>query len=203
MSGSSLPRYKLVIVGDSSCGKTSLVSKWTTGSLIRSSPTINCVSETLTLDLPDHGRAYLSVWDTAGQEQFRSLAPAVCRASHLAILVTSVSDFHSFESIPEWRRIISSACDMPPPVVLVVNKMDLVESAVLTVEEIHCRYEGEFRALFFTSALSGENVKELFAFAGIEAAKFASRIIGPGMPPVVMDEDHKNRQWERGCCNAT
>jgi translation elongation factor EF-4 len=90
---------------------------------------------------------------------------------------------------------------MPPPVILVLNKVDLVDAAVLTVEEIHSRYEGEFRALFFTSAPTGENVDELFAFAAVEAVKFASRIIDPVAAPLVIGEDD-GRNWRPRCCAA-
>jgi hypothetical protein len=66
---------------------------------------------------------------------------------------------------------------------------------VKTADEIHARLEGDFRAIFFVSALSGESVDALFQFAVAEGAAFAARIIAPQESALAAPVDAR-----MGCC---
>jgi small GTP-binding protein len=198
MTDSTLPRVKIVLLGDSACGKTSLFARWISNSMSHtSSPTVGPnQSAPKTVTIPKNGDVLATVWDTAGQEKFRALIPSYCRNAHLILLVTSISDAISFDSVPDRVKHITEASETPSPIVLVVNKMDLIDKAVKTAEEIHSQFENEsFRSIFFVSALTGENVEALFQFAVQEAAQFAARIIAP--QELKVDEAP---QKEGSCC---
>jgi small GTP-binding protein len=172
----SVPHYKVVIFGNSQVGKTSIVLKWVNNSFSEvSKPTIGSNHHRKRIDLDGTGPVDLYVWDTAGQEQFQALMPLYARSSSFAIMTTAIDDMKSFDAIPTWTDAINSSSESPPPVVLAVNKMDLVGSEVFTVEEIHEKYDKDFLGVFFVSALSGEQIPELFRFAAVEASKFKAK----------------------------
>jgi small GTP-binding protein len=197
MTESPLPHYKVVLVGNSGCGKTAIITRWTSNTFVTpSKPTIGSNHERKRVDLDGRGPVDLYVWDTAGQEQFQSLIPLYARSSCLAIVTTSVDDLPSFQSIPKWIDAVASSCETPPPVILAVNKIDLTgEDRKITVDEIHRDYDDKFSGIFFVSALTGEGISELFNSAAIEATKFSAGILAS-----------KTRQVQRpieqstGCC---
>jgi small GTP-binding protein len=194
----SEPRIKIVLIGDSACGKSSLFRRWASNSFDSSySTTIGGhASAPKTVNIPEYGDVVATVWDTAGQESFRALIPSYCRGAHLAFVVASISDPASFDSLPAWIGRITESSETPAPAVLVVNKMDMVDKAVKTADEIHTQFESEFRSIFFVSALTGENVEALFNFAITEAAMFAARIIAPqeSLPEIAPESQDKS------CC---
>jgi predicted GTPase len=92
-------------------------------------------------------------------------------------------------------KSVTEASETPSPIILVVNKMDLVDRAVKTTEAIHSQFDDQFfRSIFFVSALTGENVEALFEFAVQEAAQFSARIIAP------QELQKENPPQKRGSC---
>jgi small GTP-binding protein len=171
-------QYKVVLVGDSGCGKTAIITRWISNTFVSpSKPTIGSNHERKRVVLDGRGPVDLYVWDTAGQEQFQSLTPLYARSSSLAIVTTAIDDPPSFQSIPKWIEAIAGSCEAPPPVILAVNKMDLAKQREVTVEEIHREYDGKFSGIFFVSALTGEGIVELFNGSAVEASKFASATV--------------------------
>ena len=142
----------------------------------RARPTVGSNNQRKRVYVDNVGNVDLFVWDTAGQEQFQALMPLYARFAKVAVVTTAINDEHSFEAIPQWINTVKDSCDAVPPLVLAVNKMDIVESAVLSVDDIHERFREMFTAIFFVSALTGENVEQLFRLAAIEAVKFAGEL---------------------------
>jgi predicted GTPase len=91
--------------------------------------------------------------------------------------------------------MIGGAADPPPPLILAVNKMDLFESAVLTTDEICEKFDANFVGIFFVSALTGNNVDQLFCCAGIEALRFTHRLGNLGRSESSVEE-----RTGRGVC---
>lgn len=172
-SEDAVPLCKVVVVGNSGVGKTSLISQWISTKFEQfRNPTIGTYHQRKRVVLEGTGPVDLWVWDTAGQEQFHSLVPLYTRSACLAIVTAALDDETSFAAIPEWVDIVTSSCDPSPPIILAVNKTDRKEHAKLTEEEIHEKFGGEFLGLFFVSAQTGENVEPLFNCVAIEACKF-------------------------------
>ena len=187
-----IPHYKVVVLGNSGAGKTSIILRWISDQFARESkPTIGSNHQRKRVDLPE-GPVDLFVWDTAGQEQFQALMPLYARSSALAIITASIVDEESFQAIPKWIETVNNSCDPCPPLLLAVNKIDLTENALYTTEEIQEKYGEQFCGIFFVSALSGENIDNLFSSAALEASKFGKKNREPAPPPVATKSS--------GCC---
>lgn len=102
------------------------------------------------------------IWDTAGQEKYRSLAPMYYRGSAAAILVYDITKPGSFAALQDWASELQQ--NAPPGLILVVcgNKLDLKEYRLIdrsTGEE----YANSIGALYIeTSAKDGASVDSMF-----------------------------------------
>jgi small GTP-binding protein len=110
MTGPTVPHYKVVILGNSGCGKTALIHRWMFDAFPQpSKPTIGSNHHRRRITLENGNPADLYVWDTAGQEQFQSLMPLYARSSSLAIVSAAINDEASFDSIPKWVDTITTS----------------------------------------------------------------------------------------------
>jgi len=165
--GGKPPLYKIVMLGDSGVGKTSLVARLTNPDRPLNhdiSATMGIEFDTQMLDTPQ-GKVKAQIWDTAGQERFaRVLLPTYFRKAKGVILVYDITNAKSFESLSErWMAQLndhSNADDLAK--LLVGNKSDLEASREVTKDKaMHfCQEYGmEFLE---TSAKSGDNVLPAF-----------------------------------------
>jgi small GTP-binding protein len=163
---------KLVLIGDSGVGKTSLVTRWITGlGTFDFGSTIGANHQRRLLTIGGN-EVDLQIWDTAGQEQFHALTPLYARSSAVAILVTSIADPATFESIDDWLDILYSAAPEGPPIILAVNKIDLEGESTSPRDEIFGLCSSRAKALFFVSALTDEGVDDLFMCAAESGLRF-------------------------------
>jgi small GTP-binding protein len=104
----------------------------------------------------------LQLWDTAGQEKFRAIAPLYYRNSAAAVLLYDITNFPSFENLPSW---VSAYVSVVPGghVIIVGNKSDLDEARVVSHEAGLRWAKAEGCLHYETSAKTGENVNALFA----------------------------------------
>jgi small GTP-binding protein len=114
---------KLVLLGDHSVGKTSLVSRWSKNTYRPDQPaTIGAAFSQRELQL--HGELYkLQIWDTAGEERYHSMAPIYSQGAIGAFVVFDVTKRTSFDHITVWQKCLES-CDPHVCVMLVGNKSD-------------------------------------------------------------------------------
>jgi small GTP-binding protein len=192
-----IPHHKVVVLGNSGCGKTAIITRWISGTFNPASkPTIGSNHERKRVVLDGKGPVDLYVWDTAGQEQFQSLIPLYARSSCLAIIVAAIDDAVSFHAIPTWIEAVASSSETPPPVLLAVNKMDLAGEGAKTVEQIHTEFDTKFLGVYFVSALTGEGIAALFQSAAIEASTFSGKLVVPKPRPV----RNVNEKEAGDCC---
>ncbi|EAX98632.1 Ras family protein [Trichomonas vaginalis G3] len=156
---------KVVLIGNPGVGKTSLVNYWINEKFTRRyAPTIGA-NHLRKLIKVDDETVDVCVWDTAGQEQFLSLAPLYTRAAACAIAVAAIDDIDSFKALPTWVNMINDSCDEIPPILLAISKTDLTTPNCPTEEYIETNYGTYFAGIFYTSSKSGENVGLLFTQA--------------------------------------
>ncbi|EYC38692.1 hypothetical protein Y032_0701g1646 [Ancylostoma ceylanicum] len=129
MSGRKKALLKVIILGDSGVGKTSLMNQYVNRRFSNQyKATIG--ADFLTRDVQiDDRTVTLQIWDTAGQERFQSLGVAFYRGADCCVLAFDVTSASSFKSLDSWRdEFLIQACPRDPenfPFVLLGNKVDL------------------------------------------------------------------------------
>jgi small GTP-binding protein len=158
------PRYvfKFIIVGNSAVGKSCLLLRFDED---RFQP-IHDVTVGVTFSIKmvqiDGQDVKVQIWDTAGQEIFRSITRSYYRDSACAIIVYDITDQNSFDKVEDWIRDVRNLAPPDCLFVLFGNKIDL--EAQRTVQTDQGQDLAERRGLFFfeTSAASGKNVSHAF-----------------------------------------
>ena len=160
---SDLKTIKLLLIGNSSTGKSSLLLRYTddTYAADDTQATIGVDFKIKLLDFRGT-KVKLMIWDTAGQERFRTLTSSYYRGCHGVLIVFDVSSRPSFENVPHWFHELQSHC--PPSTVssfLIGNKID--SKRVVSYEEgvemaKRCGADG-YRE---SSAKENTNVRGLF-----------------------------------------
>ncbi|EGN95592.1 hypothetical protein SERLA73DRAFT_186692 [Serpula lacrymans var. lacrymans S7.3] len=155
-------RTKIVLLGDQSVGKTSLITRFmydTFDNTYQATIGIDFLSKTMYLE---DRTVRLQLWDTAGQERFRSLIPSYIRDSSVAIVVFDITNRQSFLSTSKWIDDVRSERGNDVIIVLVGNKADLSDKRQVTLEEATAK-STQLNIMFMeTSAKAGHNVKGLF-----------------------------------------
>ncbi|KXN72232.1 ras-domain-containing protein [Conidiobolus coronatus NRRL 28638] len=175
-----LRKFKLVLLGEQSVGKTSLITRFmydTFDSTYSATIGIDFLSKTMYLE---DRTVRLQLWDTAGQERFRSLIPSYIRDSSVAVVVYDITNRVSFENTAKWIDDVRSERGNDVIIVLVGNKTDLRDKSQVTTEEGEKKAK-EYNVMFMeTSAKVGHNVKALFrkiaqALPGMDANQEAQQ----------------------------
>lgn len=116
---------KLVLIGDSGVGKSSLLFRYCEGAFTESFlTTIGIDFKIKTIKLADNTIVKLQIWDTAGQERFRSITSAYYRGADGIIMVFDVNDCQSFSNIEMWKRNIDTSLNKKVPILILANKCD-------------------------------------------------------------------------------
>ncbi|CAK9438677.1 uncharacterized protein LODBEIA_P29010 [Lodderomyces beijingensis] len=147
-SAEQTPTLKVVLLGDSGVGKTSLRSQFVHHMFSNSyKATIGGDYLTTTLKLPPSQQQHeepeadavnLQIWDTAGQERFNSISQAFYRGADVCVLVYDITNYESVLSLKDWFARFKEHCHVAHPAVVVVgNKLDKSKSArVVDKDEI-------------------------------------------------------------------
>ena len=164
--------FKIIIIGDSFVGKSCLTIK-AAKNVFENYYTSTVGFEFFSMLYKINSKIIrLQIWDTCGQEEYRSLIQNFYRNASLAILVYSIDKRTSFENLEVWLNEIKGRGSPDVKIFLVGNKNDLSENREVSIEEGQKFYEDHKLNLFIeTSAKSGENVQELFKKAAIALNK--------------------------------
>ena len=153
--------FKLVIIGDSGVGKSSLLLRFADNWFTHNSiATIGVDFKIKTIDV-DGEMVKLQIWDTAGQERFRTITSTYYRDTHGVIVVYDVTSGESFANVKRWLHEIDQNCDVVNRI-LVGNKNDDPNRKIVLSEDAR-RYAKKIGIeLFETSASENINVEETF-----------------------------------------
>ncbi|XP_067936306.1 ras-related protein Rab-37-like [Watersipora subatra] len=163
----SLPEFditaKVMLVGDSSVGKTCLLTKFRDGTFLSGSfiCTVGIDFRNKVVEVDDV-KVKMQIWDTAGQERFRSITRAYYREAEALLLVYDVTNPTSFHNVRDWVTEIQESAKTDAIIMLLGNKADLVASRVITTEQGQNLAEESGLAFMETSAKSGFNVELCF-----------------------------------------
>ncbi|KAF4106587.1 hypothetical protein G5714_012577 [Onychostoma macrolepis] len=180
MNEDILTTLKILIIGESGVGKSSLLLRFTDDTLIQ-----KLVQQLVSVDFKvktlavDGNKAKLAIWDTAGQERFRTLTPSYYRGAQGVILVYDVTRRETFAKLDNWLNELDTYCTRNDLVkMLVGNKIDkedrelereeglkfarkhsmlFIESSAKTRDGVQCAFEELVEKILQTPGL-WENV---------------------------------------------
>lgn len=154
--------FKVVLLGEGSVGKTSLVTRYVQNTFNeRHVTTIQASFLTKRLNV-DGSRVNISIWDTAGQERFHALGPIYYRESHGALLVYDITDNSSFVKVKNWVKELRSQLGKSVTLAIIGNKVDLEKSRAVNKEEALSYAQSVGAKHYDTSAKLNKGLEELF-----------------------------------------
>ncbi|XP_073139784.1 ras-related protein RABD1 [Henckelia pumila] len=154
--------FKLLLIGDSSVGKSCLLLRFADDSYVDSYiSTIGVDFKIRTIEL-DGKTIKLQIWDTAGQERFRTITSSYYRGAHGIIIVYDVTEMESFNNVKQWLNEIDRYANDSVCKLLVGNKCDLIESKVVDTATGKAFADGLGIPFLETSAKDSINVEQAF-----------------------------------------
>jgi small GTP-binding protein len=169
-TGSSIPaalehydyRLKLIIIGDANSGKSCLLEQFREGRFFAGSThTIGVEFASKIVSINDK-RIKLQIWDTAGQDRYRTVSRSYYRGALGAIVVYDITSRESFNNLPRWIQDAREQASKEVTIAVVGNKRDLSNERAVPMLDAS-RFCQERDLLFMeTSALTGEGVVDIF-----------------------------------------
>ena len=162
---SSVEQVKVVLLGESGVGKTSIIAQFTSGKFdpdCVTSLSAQFISKTIEFENLQKAIKF-DIWDTAGQEKYRALAKIFYKDAKVIILVYDITDKRSFDEVKSyWYEMVKSNADSDAMIAIVANKNDLYDSAQVSEEEAK-EFAKSVGAIFqSTSAKSDSGITTLF-----------------------------------------
>eukprot|EP00037_Helgoeca_nana_P025296 m.274740 g.274740 ORF g.274740 m.274740 type:complete len:217 (+) comp26901_c3_seq7:4514-5164(+) len=185
---------KLVIVGSQSVGKTCLMTQFVSGNFdVDAKQTIGASFFPKEVEL-DGVKLTLTIWDTAGTERFRAMAPLYYRDADAAMVVYDLTRRDSFDAVEGWIYELRSALDPSRLVLCIVgNKNDLESDRKVSTEE-GVALAATMRTHFMeTSALTAIGVNDMFTTVAKEIVRArADQQASEGDPSILLGFENNN-----------
>ena len=156
--------FKLIFIGDSGVGKTSLSIRATKGLFnVNAQATIGFDIFNYAATINNEITIKLQIWDTCGLEEFNACTTSLYKDSSIAIIVYAINDYNSFNNIPSWVNLVKKYASPDTIIFLVGNKCDLEETRKVAKEACEqTKKTYDFGFSTETSAKDNKFVQELF-----------------------------------------
>ena len=191
---------KLVLLGESAVGKSSLVLRFVKGQFHEyQESTIGAAFLTQTVQVDSETTMKFEIWDTAGQERYHSLAPMYYRGAQAAIVVFDITNLDTFGRAKNWVRELQRQANPNIVIALAGNKADLAAKRNVDLEEAQAYADDNGLLFLETSAKTASNVNEIFLAI---AKKLPKGDTGPGGRGGHSNVDLQQQENEQGggCC---
>ena len=192
--------YKILLLGDCAVGKSCLLLRYCENSFQESHlATIGLDFRLKTITLENNRKIRIQIWDTAGEDRFRSITRNYYKGAHGIVLIYDVTDQQSFQHIKDWVDKIKEESKEGVIIYLVGNKIDLIDKRIITnadgkklSEEIKIKY-------YETSAKDSIGVNEVFENLVKDMDNFYSEQHQEEMETIHIDKKDKKKIKLR-CC---
>ncbi|AWP17756.1 putative ras-related protein Rab-5C-like [Scophthalmus maximus] len=155
-------QFKLVLLGESAVGKSSLVLRFVKGQFHEfQESTIGAAFLTQTVCLDDTTVKF-EIWDTAGQERYHSLAPMYYRGAQAAIVVYDITNTDTFARAKNWVKELQRQASPNIVIALAGNKADIANKRAVDLQEAQTYADDNSLLFMETSAKTAMNVNEIF-----------------------------------------
>jgi len=199
--------FKIIIIGDSGVGKSSLLKRAVQNRFDESYQATIGFEFLLMHYKINELKFKLQIWDTCGQEMYRSLVQGFYRNTSLAIIVYDVNNPKSFEGLEVWLKDLRQQTEQEIPIFTVGNKSDMEKKVPTEDAKI---FSTSNRTKYFAecSARSGYNVKEIFNEAAKQLyesyKKYQSKNKAPANNRLKLDkkedDNNKDNTKKKKCC---
>lgn len=158
-----IPVFKILLIGDSGVGKTSLLLRFSDREFQEEQQSTIGVDLKIKKVKVGDKKVKITVWDTAGQERFRTLTSAYYRGAHGIIMVYDVSNKRSFDHLINWiKEVDQYGTNEEAVIILVGNKIDLEDLRMVSREE-GLLFARKYSTLFIeASAKTNQGVEQAF-----------------------------------------
>ncbi|EPR78369.1 Rab GTPase [Spraguea lophii 42_110] len=185
-------RFKILILGESNVGKTSILQRFISDTFtysIINTVGINYSSKEIVIN----GESLkLQIWDTAGQERFHSITKNYYRNANGIFLVFSMIDDRSFDCIDKWYEGIVAEVGNDIPIFLIGNKYDLLDD-MNDIKRFETKATNMNLRFFPTSALQNKNIDKIFLEMGERMLKIGHKMEKKGL-------NVKSKKKKYKCC---
>ena len=188
VSVEDLIKLKLIVVGNQGTGKSCILNRFINETFEENyEATIGLDFQSKNITIHDQD-VRLIIYDTAGQEKFRSLIPMYIREAQIILFIYDISDEESFNSIPKWIKEVKEVLKEEVVFALIGNKIDLESQRKVSFEDGKKFAEQNNFVFQEVSAKTGKNFENLFDVQIFEAvynkfrAEFEKRDGGEEQP---------------------
>ena len=159
-----LLNYKIILVGDSGVGKTCIIMRAVNNKFTDAYQATVGFEFFLMYFQVNNVKIKLQMWDTCGQEIYRSLIQGFYRNTTATILVYSKTNRSSFDNLGMWIKDIKNNTEQDMPILLIGNKCDEENRNIVVTKEEGEEYSKQYNLKYFneTSAKNGYNINEIF-----------------------------------------
>jgi len=189
-------KVKLVLLGDTQVGKSSIVIRFVKNEFDQYRyPTIGATFLTQKVQLQEHTVRF-QIWDTAGQEKYKSLAPLYYKGAHAALVVYDITNRESFENAKGWVEELKQSEGANVVIGLAGNKLDLEEKRKVQKSEAEGLAAEQGFIFKETSAKNGENIWDIFTQIAEKVPRLTAEDCDPKLElDSLVDQENKKR-----CC---
>ena len=193
--------FKILLLGDSSVGKTCFLKRYTDNTFQDAYlSTIGFDFKYKFVTLEEGKTVKVQLWDTAGEERFRTIAKSYYKGAHGIVLIYDVTNRKTYDNIRKWMNQIKDDSSSNISIILVANKIDCEnEFRQVTKEEGEVLAKNNNLPIFEASAKDNINVEESFKYLIEEINKKISHFTV--QTTTKLNNDNKNiKQEKKGCC---
>ena len=146
------------------------------------------------VQLDDGKMVKIQIWDTAGQDRFRSITRNYYKGAHGIIVMYDVTNKKSFDNVKNWVEQIREEVSDKVSIILVGNKIDDVDGRKVTTEEGQKMAQECELEFFECSAKSGENIDRTFSELVKKTVESYTKVDGKG------SKLNSKKNKKKGCC---
>ena len=164
--------FKLILIGNSGVGKSCILQRYMKHTFEESYKCTIGVDFLMKSIVINGQTVKLQLWDTAGQEKYKSMVSSYYRGANVALIVFDITNHQSFDALPLWIENFYKNGPEQKNIILIGNKKDMAEQREVTQQEAESFSEANNMIYFETSAKEGDNIEYVFNYAAEKLLEF-------------------------------